>query len=694
MSAGVLTALGGTRFSNVNGAQRNNGRPLRVLLTGGFTLLNGDQMVKLKSRKAAALFSYLALNMPRSLSREHLAGLLWSESEEGMARASLRQTLRSLRGVLRGIGFDGLKSDRNSMALDPSTLEVDIIDALSAVKQEHIAALLLERERTAESMLAGFEDIDPSFRAWLSVQRQTIHDAFVRQLEASLEVQRDHKLALVRNLAIALANLEPSNETACRALMRHYAEVGDSAAALRRYNEIWNLLERDFDVEPSQESQDLAVAIKMGNFPARQHLVPTTLRAEVPAEIAPEKRVVLTVGAFDMQGASLNHHYQIQGFRLDLIASVVRFREWTVVEGDSTQFAVPDVDLRNQYCINAAAFEVDSRVRLVLTLQDRSSGQYVWSDRFDLDVERWFETQRVVVRRIAVALNVHLSAERLARYARDPDLPAHLYDRWLLGQELSFRWRPEDETRAEQVFRDIIAEAPTFAPAYCGMVQITNVRHLVFPGVFRSSDREKEALSMAKTSVFLDPLDSRTHLCLAWSSAMNGNFNQAALSYRLALDLNENDPWTLVSCSLGLAFCGDLDRAKILSDQALDLGMGVSRLHWGYQVCVRFLEHDYASCVEAAERADDMMFGLPAWKAAALYLDGRQREAKVEAQRFLNLIRTRWQGQHVPDDATIIRWILHGYPIRHREDWERLRDGLRGAGIHPPKDLRYTTRAT
>ena len=26
------------------------------------------------------------------------------------------------------------------------------------------------------------------------------------------------------------------------------------------------------------------------------------------------------------------------------------------------------------------------------------------------------------------------------------------------------------------------------------------------------------------------------------------------------------------------------------------------------------------------------------------------------------------------------RWFLHAFPIRRREDWERLRDGFAGAG--------------
>ena len=51
------------------------------------------------SAKALALLAYLVLE-PGIHSREELAGLLWGESTDDEARASLRQALKLLRGHL------------------------------------------------------------------------------------------------------------------------------------------------------------------------------------------------------------------------------------------------------------------------------------------------------------------------------------------------------------------------------------------------------------------------------------------------------------------------------------------------------------------------------------------------------------------------------------------------------------------
>ena len=694
MSAGKMLRAESPEKSRDRGSLLPAIDSLKLYLIGGCTLLWNDRTIPIKNRKALALFSYLAWVSPRAESRERLAGLLWSESDENSARTSLRQTLRQLRQSLGEVGLSALRSDRTELQLDTSVLSIDIRAAINGLKVGTIAPELLETKRIPESILLGFEDSDPMFRSWLLVQRQVVQDQLVAGLAQLLSAEHPASGTQVRDAALALANVDQSNESACRSLMRYYAEAGDIAASLRCYNSLWQLLEDDHDMEPSSETQALAAEIKSGEFERSlskrsQDLVPAVQSGVTAKSALPsERRLVIYVSSFDTPKAQGEHDYLIQGMRTDLIARLVRFREWSVCESDRFSESNDETLLARQgldiYDLEATAFPEKEQLRLVLTLRDRRQGHFIWSDWFYLKPETWFDTQSAVVRRIAIAMNVHLSAERLANFTASTELKPKLYDRWLAGQELSFRWRPETEVEAEKIFHDLIEEAPDFGPAYSSLVQIINSRHLVFPGVFRSSEREQETLALAKTAVMVDPLDSRAHLCLAWSNAMNAYFSQAELSYRLACDLNENDPWSLVSASLGLAFCDEIDLAHRLAEQALDVGLGASRLHWGYQTCVRFLEEDYERAIESADLAQDMMLGLPAWKAAALYHLGRQAEARKEGARFLDLVRSRWEGSEPPTDSNIMQWFMHLYPIRRRHQWERLRDGLAGAGVPVP----------
>src|ERR1700674_93785 len=93
------------------------GPRIALSLFGGFVLAKGCRPIAIRNRKAQALFAYLALTPSVAEPRERLCGLLWSESSEAKARASLRQTLHGLRAALAKAAFKGLDVGREAIRL-------------------------------------------------------------------------------------------------------------------------------------------------------------------------------------------------------------------------------------------------------------------------------------------------------------------------------------------------------------------------------------------------------------------------------------------------------------------------------------------------------------------------------------------------------------------------------------------------
>ena len=60
-------------------------------------------------------------------------------------------------------------------------------------------------------------------------------------------------------------------------------------------------------------------------------------------------------------------------------------------------------------------------------------------------------------------------------------------------------------------------------------------------------------LPLSARAVAIDPLDCRAHLCRCWSYAMAGQHQAGLAHLDLAMDLNENDPWTIISAALSFA---------------------------------------------------------------------------------------------------------------------------------------------
>ena len=335
--------------------------------------------------------------------------------------------------------------------------------------------------------------------------------------------------------------------------------------------------------------------------------------------------------------------------------------------------------------MEATVFDEEDRLRFVMTLKDSGDGRFLWSEQFVSTADDWMRTRAHVVRRVAGALDINLSTERVARAADIDDTLLSLHDRWLRGRAYMYRWRPDEEAQAEAVFRTLIAEAPYFAPAYASLVGILNSRHLVFPGVERDAELHAEALELAKIAVQLDPLDTRCQLCLGWSQALNGSKDRAGLAFQLACDVNPNDPWTLVSAALGLAYCGEDKRARSCMRTPRSISASASR---GCTGRIRPRPDsalgDYDAAVEAAENAGGALAYVGGLHAAALALSSHRDAARREGRRFVDAIAEHWFGEGVPTAADVSRWLLASLPIASKTVREELRNGLEMAGLSPP----------
>ena len=676
---------------------------LSILVIGAMTMAFGGRDIKPKRRKSQALLAYLALCQGLSETRERLIGLLWSESDGAKAHGSLRQALRDARQAFDEAGFPGFDTRKLSVAFERQSLDVDLWSVIEEAEAFRAHPLLLTVPRLTDTVLGGLEDVDPSFRIWLLAYRQTLQDRLLRALESGMTSEAVDK-ATRRRLAEAIANLEPTNEIACRALMQARAEAGDTAGALRVYKDLWNLLDEDYDMEPSEQTQRLVADIKTGRFDEPLPMAPPSAarsplassdesRGEAPTLRAgptqPVSKLELAIEAFNVEGIDPDKLHYVRGFHQSLIANLVRFREWYVTD-HATQApgGAAEIPAVARYTLRAIAHQSGNKLNLVLTLIEASHNIYVWSDEFELGLDNWFSEQQRIVRRIATSLNVHVSAERLKRLAGDPDVALEVYDQWLRAHSMLSSFSPEGYERAAEISREIIRQAPEFAPGYVILAQISNIGHIVHPGVFRDRLKAGQTLDIARTAVRLDPVDTRAHLCLGWSCGMAGQYGEALVHMDLASGLNPNDPWTLISAALFHAFCGQSEPAHQLADRALDMTLAPSRTHWAYDVTIKFLGGDYEGTLRAADYAADIIKTLPAWRAAALTYLGRQDEAVAEAARFLEGVRRNWFGKLPPSDKNIVRWLLHLYPIRESADWQRLHHGLKNAGL-PVADVRF-----
>lgn len=640
-------------------------------LLGSFDARVNGQELRLRGRKTQALLAALAMAGQAGEARSRLASLLWSESDDDRARATLRQSLHELRGVLAELGgAEGFSAERDTLRLHP--VETDLRAVQEALDQGRIHPLLQQRTALAQSLLEGFEDIDPAIRTWLLGLRRGLTRQWSRALEA-LMLRAEAPVAERLDAAQALLRLDPTHEAACREVMRASHIAGDTAGALRAYETLWDALALELDMEPAAQTQALVAEIKAG--------APAAPAPAAPREKNPVRLAIL-VPPFMALGVSPERAHLVDGFRHELIACLTRFREWFVVDGPTLpQIASEMVRVGTQMSLEVRAEEAGGQLGLVLLLRDEASRVMVWSDRFTLTLEDWFETRRKIVSHIAVSLLGSIATARLAETHTVPDVSLAAHDKWLRGQAIIRLFRPEDWQRAETLFNEAIAEAPSYSPPYSSLVQMDNAVHIAHPGMRRSRARELQAIQRAEQAVALDPVDSRAHLCLGWALAMAKRYDRATTHMNEAIKLNPLDPWTLVAGALFNAYSGEHDRAAELAAESLTLSAAPNAAHWVYQSAIAYLRGDDALAAEAAGRTLSAALPSRAWHAAALFNLGREEEAREIARGFLAGARMQWYGQEEPTDEAIGSWLLHLFPIAKERDWSRLRQGITGAGI-------------
>jgi DNA-binding SARP family transcriptional activator/TolB-like protein len=681
-------------------ATRGTTDPKPVLLVsviGGAGFTYGGREIRLRNRKARAMLAYLALGETGEESRERLAGMLWSETSEQNARATLRQAVHEVREEMDAAGCPSLIGARMTVGLRAGSYRVDLHEVLDAVAARQTPDVLLRQGRLAETLLEGFDDLDPSFHGWITARRQTVHDRLMRGLE---DGYRDASLPgrQRRRLAQAALLLDPTHEEACRVVMRCAAEAGEIGVALRAYDELYRLLGEEYDQEPSAQTLELVAEVKQGKLdgvapdadggaisPAEVSQAMVAPRDTAPPTPEPAKqppKPALFIARFAVNGVDPDRVHLVEGFRHDLIACLVRFREWYVAGNDAeVSHDHPGAPVASRYRLATTAYQAGAAINAVMVLEEQTTGLAIWSERFELRIDNWSEAQQLVVRRIAAALNVQLSIERLTRLAGVPDISLEAHDAWLRAQSLLRHFSPENWNRAVTILAEAAERSPTYSPLYSSLVQMHNSVHIAHPGVLREQAKAERTLALAQRAVALDPRDSQAELCLGWSLAMNKRYGQAEVHMGIACDLNPYDSWTLISAALFQAFSGYVQRAQTMAARALELTLLPNLRDWTYYATVCFPCGDNEKAVAAADLAQALTPTLLAWRAAALWRLQREDEARADAQRFLALIRTNWFGKQPPTDAAIGRWLLHLYPIGDAATWELLRGGVTAAGI-------------
>jgi eukaryotic-like serine/threonine-protein kinase len=227
---------------------------------------------------------------------------------------------------------------------------------------------------------------------------------------------------------------------------------------------------------------------------------------------------------------------------------------------------------------------------------------------------------------LAVVNRLRLQGLGTRRYRLDPRLSAT----FLTARALQARRNTDNAGKAAQLFEQILAAEPDFAPAHAGLASALGAFSLATPGT-DAPPPDPRMRSFALRAIKLDPFLAEAHSAMGSLYARDRDWNNARASFLKALELEPTLTTAHSEFVLSVLLpLGRLDEARRVMDDAVradPLSLDVRRITALVQVESRLYDQAIANARWVLQR-DPMFPYAETWLARALLLSGRVKEAE------------------------------------------------------------------
>jgi adenylate cyclase len=296
-------------------------------------------------------------------------------------------------------------------------------------------------------------------------------------------------------------------------------------------------------------------------------------------------------------------------------------------------------ELGVRYVLEGSVRKVGNRVRIIAQLIDATTGHHVWSERYDRDLKDIFALQDEITMEIIAALQTELTEGEQARLfaKRTENLQAYL--KYIQGREIFLRITKEDNALARQIFEDVIALDPEYAPAYTSL-GVTHWMDVFFGSSKSPKESLAKAMELVQKSIALDDSFALAYTQLGWLYTMTGKHEAAIAEIERAIALAPNDSLAHIWMGYALRFAGRNEEAIRYSEQAVRLNPIPPSYYFrglaaNYIIAGRY-DEAIAMCKKGLNRApNDILTHITL--AAAFSQAGREDAARAETEEVLRI---------------------------------------------------------
>ena len=462
---------------------------------------------------------------------------------------------------------------------------------------------------------------------------------FQKQLEgrnAALPDDRCMRFRVGINLGDIVAdrgNLH-GNGVNIAARLEELAEPGGIWLSGSVYDHLAGKLDIEFDDLGEQKLKNLSRPVHVwgwtsNNLPRSQPAKPT--RSDKPT---------IAVLPFDNMSGDPEQEYFSDGITEDIITALSKHR-WLAVVARNTSFGYKGqpVDIRRlagelgaDYVVEGSVRRAGNRIRVTAQLIDTNSGNHLWAERFDRQLEDIFDVQDEITDTITARVEPEVGAAERERAARAPRRDLRAWDYYHLGVAHFYKFTAEDNLEAQRLLQLSRELDVNFGDAHAWWAYAT-VLGMVYWDTEPEPDLLDEALAAAGQALKLDSQNAVFHALKARVQLARCEYTSALSECEIATTLNPT--FAAAHCALGdsLAYEGRYDEAIGKFEKAVALSPNDPQ-RWAfltYGALALIFKQDFETALAWVEKASvvpNRQYWTIAHKAVALaYLD-REDEAR------------------------------------------------------------------
>ncbi len=396
----------------------------------------------------------------------------------------------------------------------------------------------------------------------------------------------------------------------------------------------------------------------------------------------PDKPSIAVLPFTNMSGDPEQEYFS-DGITEDIITELSRFGSLFVIARNSSfTFKGEAVDVSEvgrklgvAYVVEGSVRKAGNRVRITAQLIDASTGNHLWAERYDRDLEDIFAVQDEVVAAIVAILPGRVEDARVAHRRQTPTDSLPAYDCILRGNKHINAYRRHEIADARAAFERAVELDPKSARARAG-VAFTYMQDYFW----NDFEARHPGLDHAERAVALDRNEPEALRVLGLALNKNGRPDEGVRMLERAVAIVPASADMATFLGISLLHAGRHDEA--IDVLTTTIRRDPFQPDWAHEFLgqAHFFKHLFREAITAFERIVEPPSWIHAYLAASYAMNGDDEAAVEQAEAYARSLSHEYGEQ--ADVAGSTDMLVKDIMLYKRPEDRRLMiDGFRKAGL-------------